>query len=291
MIFSKDEKDQKAIASITKGDRTEKYVCSFRACNNPACTCGTLTVDFTPEQSEGGFPGRSSSHTVEIDVDKKRLGAGSKKEPSKKDRAFAKLVFSRLDEDDFDFLARRHYEYKNKITESAGVEAVATEFDYADIEMNGTMIGYSDVLPYGDPINLSIDGVPCIGFDQYCLLPKCPCSHTVLSIMTLDPARKKQTELGTFEVDYRKRQWKTMDGMASDLTPEGAQKIVEKQVPDFYGLLPKRHRKLKAIYAHCKRRHFAAQAPPPGSAKVRVGRNDSCPCGSGKKYKKCCMGK
>jgi len=23
----------------------------------------------------------------------------------------------------------------------------------------------------------------------------------------------------------------------------------------------------------------------------KIGRNDSCPCGSGKKYKKCCIGK
>jgi len=27
------------------------------------------------------------------------------------------------------------------------------------------------------------------------------------------------------------------------------------------------------------------------SKKTKVGRNDPCPCGSGKKYKKCCMGK
>jgi len=31
--------------------------------------------------------------------------------------------------------------------------------------------------------------------------------------------------------------------------------------------------------------------PPPLVTKKRVGRNDPCPCGSGKKYKKCCMGK
>lgn len=29
----------------------------------------------------------------------------------------------------------------------------------------------------------------------------------------------------------------------------------------------------------------------PGVAKKKVGRNDPCPCGSGKKYKKCCLGK
>ena len=28
--------------------------------------------------------------------------------------------------------------------------------------------------------------------------------------------------------------------------------------------------------------------PQPKTAEKKVGRNDSCPCGSGKKYKKCC---
>ncbi len=37
------------------------------------------------------------------------------------------------------------------------------------------------------------------------------------------------------------------------------------------------------------RRH--QEAPVTGPAKNKVGRNDPCPCGSGKKYKKCCLGK
>ena len=32
----------------------------------------------------------------------------------------------------------------------------------------------------------------------------------------------------------------------------------------------------------------APQAMPPGPSKPRVGRNELCPCGSGKKFKKCC---
>jgi preprotein translocase subunit SecA len=31
-----------------------------------------------------------------------------------------------------------------------------------------------------------------------------------------------------------------------------------------------------------------AEAPKPVRAGAKVGRNDLCPCGSGKKYKKCC---
>jgi SEC-C motif domain protein len=33
------------------------------------------------------------------------------------------------------------------------------------------------------------------------------------------------------------------------------------------------------------------QGPAPVKAAAKVGRNDPCPCGSGKKYKQCCLGK
>jgi hypothetical protein len=36
--------------------------------------------------------------------------------------------------------------------------------------------------------------------------------------------------------------------------------------------------------------HLEMLVPPQGE-KPKVGRNDACPCGSGKKYKKCCLGK
>jgi uncharacterized protein len=48
------------------------------------------------------------------------------------------------------------------------------------------------------------------------------------------------------------------------------------------------------FFAHSRRRleQLAAQAPgdpaPPAAPALRVGRNDPCPCGSGRKYKKCC---
>src|SRR2546428_3084099 len=35
--------------------------------------------------------------------------------------------------------------------------------------------------------------------------------------------------------------------------------------------------------------HFAENAPRPVAASPKVGRNQPCPCGSGKKYKKCCL--
>jgi preprotein translocase subunit SecA len=36
---------------------------------------------------------------------------------------------------------------------------------------------------------------------------------------------------------------------------------------------------------------FPNASQPELTSKAKVGRNDPCPCGSGKKYKKCCIGK
>jgi uncharacterized protein YecA (UPF0149 family) len=35
---------------------------------------------------------------------------------------------------------------------------------------------------------------------------------------------------------------------------------------------------------------LGGDAPEPRRSSPKVGRNDPCPCGSGKKYKKCCGG-
>ena len=45
----------------------------------------------------------------------------------------------------------------------------------------------------------------------------------------------------------------------------------------------------EVMSAYAKSRHL--QRPDPVKSKVTVGRNDACPCGSGKKFKRCCDGK
>ena len=82
---------------------------------------------------------------------------------------------------------------------------------------------------------------------------------------------------------------------------------VKKQLPDLASLVKQRHANLRLVYEnYCKRAnlHFPKVKTPPPSQGIpsdqdtenrkyvllpKVGRNDPCPCGSGKKYKKCCM--
>ena len=57
--------------------------------------------------------------------------------------------------------------------------------------------------------------------------------------------------------------------------------------PDLATTLRERHRQLRYLFGRVKReRHAEMQAER--DAGEKVGRNDPCPCGSGKKYKRCC---
>ncbi|WP_419658684.1 SEC-C metal-binding domain-containing protein [Desulfosarcina variabilis] len=64
---------------------------------------------------------------------------------------------------------------------------------------------------------------------------------------------------------------------------------MEAAFPDLYRRLRSRHTRLRKIYANCKKKNFKPEPIKQESILQKVGRNDPCPCGSGKKYKKCCM--
>lgn len=288
MVFSENKEEKRTLATVSNRNVLEKYDCSFWACDNPICSCGTLTIEFLPAQNGSLLEYQLSTHRIEMDVVDRKLGFEDKKKVSKDDLAFAELVFSQLGEDDFQLLYLRHFAYKNKITENASLEDIEAYFDYDEVEQNGLMSAYNDVLPYGNQMQVIIDGKKSIVFDQYCLLPKCPCSDVTLSLMSMDIAGKNCDELCSVEVNYKKKQWKSLKGLSFDVSTKVVKSAIEEQIPNFYKRLLQRHLKLKGIYAHCKKKHFASQTP---LELPKVGRNEPCPCGSGKKYKKCCMRK
>jgi uncharacterized protein len=67
----------------------------------------------------------------------------------------------------------------------------------------------------------------------------------------------------------------------SDLAEQEVQELTEK-APD---LIPAW---VEILNAWRVSQHRASQPVPPAASFGKVGRNDPCPCGSGKKYKKCC---
>jgi hypothetical protein len=287
MVFEIDKDSEKIFASIQRDDNAETYECSLLSCDNPVCACQTVYLNLSPLQEDNEKGYLLSSHGIDIDLIEKKLAYPDEKKIPKDELAFAEFFLSKLDDSDFQFLYGFYFIYKNDITEKANLDAIDAYFDYEEVEKEGLMYAYNDVLPYGDQMLVTIDGRNCIIFDQYCLLPKCSCTDTHLNIMLAETLGEAGEELCSVSLKYAKKSWKAFEGSSGPVSLKAVRIAIEDQIPDFYQRLHKRHLKLKGIYAHCKKRNFAPKQP---IQVPKVGRNDPCPCGSGKKYKKCCLG-
>ncbi len=74
------------------------------------------------------------------------------------------------------------------------------------------------------------------------------------------------------------------EGDSTSRTPEDLFAAFKAKYPGLMSTYAKRHQKLSALYEAYCRRHPAR----PTLTGTKVGRNEPCPCGSGKKFKRCC---
>jgi len=286
MLFFKDNKTDKECLALVEDGRKQNYECVFSVCPNPTCTCMTIDIDltFVAGQSRGALP--KLCHSVEIDLDKRKLQTSPQKKLPPEEKAFGDLLLSQLGDDDFNFLGTKHFAYKNKITEAADINEIEGYFDYDEVEQNGLMYAYNGILPYGDQILVSIKEAKYLIVDQFCLLPKCKCTDTTLDLVPAGEDAMKADSWCAFRLKYAKSHWDVMEDFPPPIPLEEIRAAIEAQHPDFCKQLLRRHEKLKKIYLNCRRKHYS---PPQIVIERKVGRNDPCPCGSGKKYKKCCL--
>ena len=75
---------------------------------------------------------------------------------------FSKLFLGKLNENDFQILYKSHFEYKNKISEKASPDTIDGDFDYHEVEYNGLMSAYNNILPYGDEFLITMYLCPSV---------------------------------------------------------------------------------------------------------------------------------
>jgi hypothetical protein len=221
---------------------------------------------------------------MERRLDRKDDGS---KEPTKESRQMAERLFRQMEEDDYVLLSSRYQHHKRLLTETTPDDRIHADFEYQEIETEGLLYGYLDVLPFGEVYSVTIADNTYEIFDRYCLLEHCPCTDATVSLMDMVMEGEKRVghEMITFALDYRKKSWRLEKRYQAPFSKQQALDALKSQHPDLVKKLAKRHARLKAIYAHCKKRDYQPQQP---IQLEKVGRNAPCPCGSGKKYKYCC---
>lgn len=285
MIFHLNKKTNSYQAIWEKNSVQHIYDCSFSACDNPCCTCTTLDVDMALVSPESG--GYGQEKTVVIDVMTCSLGTSDSKRIVHDDLAFSEMFIELLDRDDFDLLLSQFHEFKYHITEKGDITDVDIRFDYHDIDVNGTMICYNDLLPNGEKIILEMGGKRWMVLDQHCVRQGCNCGQVYLDFFRFKSLRELDEDFFSLSLEFKKRQWAEHAYMEnSPISFKEIRQTIEDSYPDFYQVMSMRQTKLKAIYGQSKKKYAKAQTE---TKQGKVGRNDPCPCGSGKKYKKCCM--
>jgi hypothetical protein len=224
---------------------------------------------------------------VGIDLDAREIDEIFRKRASPENLAFADKLFAALDSADLELLRKLHFALKNRICEEAKPSEIDAPFDFEAVEGSSALQAYNDILPFGDTFRVNVGDIEYLVLDQYCVRPGCRCTQTHLNLVPIKDDGRAVDSTRAVIVDYDAASW---DPIASEPLPCDVAEfrhIMERLSPDFYKSLRARHKKMRAIYAHCRQRGIHALRRRRAEA---VGRNDPCPCGSGKKYKKCCMG-
>ena len=251
----------------------------------------------------------SFSYVVGLDVEK-RISVPLAKS-SLLERNFTKAFLAELGPEDWEIFQKLNHTTRIRISEEF-TDFASLEVDFsehvASIEQEGLTLSYSEVFAYSVRPDITYGKEEYYLDDQYFIGHSSESQECLLTFLLRDKddaldARNPKSRLA----------WLTYDTQALDpvankgVVDKAFFAEVKKQLPHLASLVKQRHANLRLVYEnYCKRENLHFPAPKaPVSVKsfspeqdteplahlfsLKVGRNDPCPCGSGKKYKKCCM--
>jgi SEC-C motif-containing protein len=282
----------KAWLLLERGDLAGKrYELTFSICSNPVCECAIVLLRCTPVDGESQPRSSSVAVSLEMDVVENRIANLEKLNRNSDAAAVARAVSSEMTESHWNRLRRLYFGAKRRYTETTPLDQIDAQFP-AELIAQRIMVCYHEILPYAAPVEVSSNGRSWLFDDQYCVRPECSCRDAIVSFHPL-PTRNetgtkpltKLQETSYISVCYH------YDSGDVEILPDSRHReatgreliaALRQQQPDVDGFLAKRHGVLRQLY----RRYSMKRTTVRKSGKS--GRNDPCPCGSGKKLKKCC---
>ncbi len=271
------------------------YGAAFRVCATPRCPCLSVCVHCAPLLPDGAAsPGPLRWFWVDVWKRAVEMTAELKADPET--LSLAEIIGASLTERAWEELHRWFWTAKIQVIEAADVAKIDLT-NLPDAE-DGLMIPFVKVFPLGLSLHCTFENGCWAADEQYCVHPGCDCAQAVLSFLKLkDATGRKITSLRNVPaLRYNYRSQATQElavGRAGLPTTEMLLVALKSAYPNLNRRLKLHHRIMQSLYT----RHYLTQAksqlqsalsaPLPATSE-KVGRNDPCPCGSGKKFKKCC---
>jgi hypothetical protein len=202
---------------------------------------------------------------------------------------FAKAVKESFRERDWERLAEYCSDTKAAMVESLDVTELAGQFP--DGFVGRELAGYEEVFPFAPPFVFECDSQEWTASDLYCIERKCECRVVNLAVHRMagqdGESLKGPADGILLQYHYRTGKEEVMHVGQPGFPPvKRLLAALLKEYPDFRETVKARHADLRFLNGEAMREQGLLEPVVRGTAKI--GRNDPCPCGSGKKHKKCC---
>lgn len=267
-----------------------KFRVRLSVCPTPMCHCCAVRWTSKEVALDGPDPESDDIYSFWLDVFHCRVSEDPDGLMSSKDRELAKAVSAELAPGDWDKLFRAYRLWKMEVTHS-------TPLEKHDVEKlprirPGEMVAFPEVFFWGHTLDFPFqDGLWTVE-EHYCVQFECKCTEMRLEFLQYhDPAGRRFSRAAQFGVRYDYKSHAVSDtGKWPAAAPPWKEfmSALRMAQPSMDARLESRHMLLKGLYVQRALKENEAQRPA-RAASPKVGRNERCPCGSGKKFKHCCL--
>jgi hypothetical protein len=261
-------------------DSDQEYQTFWNVCRSPFCGCSEMTFGI------GRDPAASSPEaSFEYDIVTKKV---LRTDVYDKDKALSKRLVSEFCENDYETLGKIFRFEKIRYTDECNVEQEEPPyFPVEDIEKNSLMTAFSDIFPWGRQYFFTIDNTEYLVSDQYCLNSLCSCKNIMIDFMGFrDKVQFNSNDPTAVNFDLQTGKWEVWQESKNSHLCGALMRELKDKYSDIFEVFRSRRKILKSLYGKYREEYKGSLRND--ERPITIGRNEPCPCGSGKKYKKCC---
>lgn len=284
----------------------QSFSVHFVVCTNPCCPCATIGCECQQEDA----PGR----TLRFDLDLPERRLHSQVRLTGDALALGRAFVSEAQPTQWEWLTRIFVASKQEQMQRMDLDTLDARLPREVMAGKASMVGYWEVFPWADTLAFSKDGGKCYADDMYCSDPKCGCTEAALTFFSasdnVSTSEQIQRRLAFVRYNYTTDKVEAAevqpgapaaDVLLSALREANAnlaetfrhrhkqlKQIARRLLPKSRPVSAPRPWDLDALDSDDMAAESLAPLPTPARSQPRPGRNEPCPCGSDKKYKKCC---
>ncbi|MFC1609569.1 SEC-C metal-binding domain-containing protein [Myxococcota bacterium] len=286
--------------------------CLARTCPNPGCQCRDLhievvpidfrvksvsvkkgTLHFSSAKLDGLEPAIRSdlAFTARLDPDTGELFVADDKRAHSKAESLLAPLRDAIDGQLLDDFAKLWLRLKD---ESRDFDQPHPEIALDEWQPGDSLV-YEEVYPVPRIDGYRVGDTLYDVVDLYCPNPDCDCDEVTVAFVSA--TAEKDEDAGSVTVNLK-------TGSVTFKHETDNESLVRSLWRRFVerhrgiSILAERQQRMREQGEELMRRHRQSAAknpervsPPRNHSPRKIGRNEPCPCGSGKKYKKCCLGK